>query len=173
MQRDDEPREGARRWTFRLILALILVSVTAGAFAIMFRAALSVVLHDVFDASNIVDAMTRLGWWWRLALPAIGALIAGVLSLLVTRRQGGGVSDVMEAVALGRTRLSMPVTLIKSLASWFAIVCGGSRGREGPLIQFGGTAEYEIGTLSRAHSPLWSHLATSEPRMSRVLYDPR
>jgi CIC family chloride channel protein len=40
----------------------------------------------------------------------------------------------------------MPVTVTKSIASWFAIVCGGSLGREGPLIQFGGTAGHEIGT---------------------------
>jgi CIC family chloride channel protein len=46
----------------------------------------------------------------------------------------------MEAVVLGRVRLSMRVTLLKSLASWFAIVFGGSIGREGPLIQFGGAS---------------------------------
>lgn len=151
-QRSDEPEKDARRWTPRFILALVLVSLVAGTFAIMFRAALSFVLHHVFDAANIVKAMTHLAWWWRLTLPAIGALIAGVLSLLVARRQGGGVSDVMEAVALGRTRLSMPVTLIKSLASWFAIACGGSLGREGPLIQFGGTAGHEIGTRMRVEA---------------------
>ena len=32
----------------------------------------------------------------------------------------------------------MPVTLLKSLSSWLAIASGGSLGREGPLIQFGG-----------------------------------
>ena len=46
--------------------------------------------------------------------------------------------DVMEAIILGRVRLSMRVTLLKSLGSWFAIATGGSVGREGPLIQFGG-----------------------------------
>jgi CIC family chloride channel protein len=44
----------------------------------------------------------------------------------------------MEAIILGRVRLSMRVTLLKSLGSWFAIATGGSVGREGPLIQFGG-----------------------------------
>lgn len=43
----------------------------------------------------------------------------------------------MEAVVLGRVRLSLRVTLLKSLASWLAIAAGGSLGREGPLIQFG------------------------------------
>lgn len=118
----------------------------AGGFAIAFRATLAATVHAIAGVTNIVDAMTAAPWWWRLVLPMIGAFAAGALSLLVARRGGGGVSDVMEAVALGRTRLSMPVTLVKSAASWCAIVCGGSLGREGPLIQFGGAAGNEVGT---------------------------
>jgi CIC family chloride channel protein len=90
--------------------------------------------------------MTGTDWWWRLTMPMLGAFAAGVLSLSIARRGGGGVSDVMEAVALGKTRLSMLVTLVKSAASWCAIVCGGSLGREGPLIQFGGASGNTIAT---------------------------
>ncbi|MFK9175224.1 chloride channel protein, partial [Escherichia coli] len=65
----------------------------------------------------------------------------GLLGMLVARAPAGhGVGDVMEAVVLGRVRLSMRVTLLKSAASWLAIATGGSIGREGPLIQFGGAA---------------------------------
>lgn len=73
------------------------------------------------------------------------------------RRAGQGVGDVMEAVVLGRVGLSMRVTLIKSAASWLAIAFGGSLGREGPLIQFGGSAGKVIGDrlgLSRDRSRL-------------------
>jgi len=90
--------------------------------------------------------MTAADWWWRLIMPTAGALVAGLLARSIAKRGGGGVSDVMEAVALGRTQLSVVVTLVKSAASWFAIVCGGSLGREGPLIQFGGTAGHAVGT---------------------------
>ncbi len=77
--------------------------------------------------------------WLRLFLPALGGLLAGGLGLFVARAPAGhGVGDVMEAVVLGRVQLSMRVTLLKSLASWLAIAFGGSIGREGPLIQFGG-----------------------------------
>jgi chloride channel protein, CIC family len=97
--------------------------------------------------SNIVDGMSGADWWWRLLLPMIGATACGFIALVVARRGGGGVSDVMEAVALGRsTKLSMFVTLTKSAASWCAIVCGGSLGREGPLIQVGGASGYSIAT---------------------------
>lgn len=127
-------------------MALVLVSLAAGGFAIAFRAALSGAVDAVAGVSNIVAAMTGAEWYWRLVLPMLGATAAGLVALSVARRGGGGVSDVMEAVALGRTKLSMRVTLAKSLASWFAIVSGGSLGREGPLIQFGGAAGYNFAT---------------------------
>lgn len=130
----------------RFVLALVVVAVAAGGFAIVFRATLAGALYAVAGASNIVEAMTAASWWWRLAIPMLGAAVAGVLSLSIARRGGGGVSDVMEAVALGKGRLSLLVTVVKSLASWCAIVCGGSLGREGPLIQFGGTAGDQVGT---------------------------
>lgn len=136
----------SRRWAPRFLLALVLVAVAAGGFAIVFRATLALTVRGIAGVANVVDAMTNTDWWWRLSLPMLGALAAGLLSLSIARRGGGGVSDVMEAVALGKTRLSMLVTLVKSAASWCAIVCGGSIGREGPLIQFGGAAGYEVGT---------------------------
>lgn len=128
------------------MLALVVVAVAAGGFAIAFRATLTLTVRGLAGVENVVAAMTNTDWWWRLSLPMVGALAAGLLSLSIARRGGGGVSDVMEAVALGTTRLSLVVTLVKSAASWCAIVCGGSLGREGPLIQFGGTAGHEVGT---------------------------
>jgi CIC family chloride channel protein len=127
------------------VLALVVVAVAAGGFAIAFRATLTLAVRGVAGVASIVEGMTNADWWWRLSLPMVGALAAGLLSLSIARRGGGGVSDVMEAVALGKTRLSMLVTLVKSAASWCAIVCGGSLGREGPLIQFGGAAGHEVG----------------------------
>src|SRR6185436_19268317 len=114
-------------------------------FAIVFRTLLAEAVRAVAGVTNTVDAIAAAAWWWRLAFPVLGAFADGLWSLLIARREGGGVSDVMEAVALGRGQLSVVVTLVKSAASWCAIVCGGSLGREGPLIQFGGTAGHAIG----------------------------
>jgi CIC family chloride channel protein len=130
----------------RFVLALLLVALAAGGFAIAFRQTLEWTLRGVTGVANVVDAMTAADWWWRLVVPMVGALVAGLLALSIAKRGGGGVSDVMEAVALGKSRLSVRVTAVKSLASWFAIVCGGSLGREGPLIQFGGTSGHAIGS---------------------------
>jgi CIC family chloride channel protein len=140
-----------RRWAPRFVLALVLVAIAAGGFAILFRATIAGAVRAASGVTSIVDAMVAADWWWRLTVPMFGAFVAGALSITIARRGGGGVSDVMEAVALGTTRLSLVVTLVKSAASWCAIVCGGSLGREGPLIQFGGAAGHEVGTRFALH----------------------
>ena len=123
----------------RFYLGVIVVSFGSAAFSLALRASLSSLAHLVQGASDIVTAMHALPPVMRIALPTIGGLLAGLTAVLAARGAGSqGVGDVMEAIILGRVRLSMRVTLLKSLGSWFAIVTGGSVGREGPLIQFGG-----------------------------------
>ncbi len=126
---------------WRFALGLTLVALSAAAFAIAFRAALAYVLRAAADAPDVVSAMKQAPLWMRLFAPALGGLLAGFLGLIVARVPAGhGVGDVMEAIVLGRVQLSIRLTLLKSLASWLAIAFGGSIGREGPLIQFGGAA---------------------------------
>jgi CIC family chloride channel protein len=120
---------------------VFLVALSAAAFAIAFRGTLAFLLHHFAAASDVVAAMRSVPIGVRFVAPAIGGLLAGVLGLFVARARGGlGVGGVMEAVVLGRVHLSMRVTLLRSAASWLAIAFGGSIGREGPLIQFGGAA---------------------------------
>jgi len=120
---------------------VIAVALGAAAFAIAFRGALGLVVRRWGNEADIVAAARHAPIWLRLLAPAAGGLCAGLLGVLVARAPAGqGVADVMEAVVLGRVRLSMRVTLLKSLSSWLAIASGGSLGREGPLIQFGGAA---------------------------------
>ena len=135
---------GVPRWRFGL--GVLLVALSAAAFAATFHWALTVLLHGIAGTTNIVAAMRQAPIWARMLCPAVGGFLAGLLALLVARASPGhGVGDVMEAVVLGRVRLSARITVLKSLASWFAIAFGGSIGREGPLIQFGGTAGKTIG----------------------------
>jgi chloride channel protein, CIC family len=131
------------RWAIhaRFALGVVLVALAAALFAVVFRWALTSVLVRVAGTSNVVSAMHAAPWWARLLLPAVGGFCAGLLGVLVVRgRAGQGVGAVMEAVVLGRVHLSMRTTLLRSAASWLAIAFGGSIGREGPLIQFGGAA---------------------------------
>jgi CIC family chloride channel protein len=134
----------------RFALAVLLVSLAASTFAIAFRAALQLPLRWLGEApdmgtADVVTAMRAAPLWLRVLLPTGGGLLAGLLARWVARaKEGHGVADVMEAVVLGRVRLSLRVTLLKSLASWCALATGGSLGREGPLIQFGGAAGYAL-----------------------------
>ncbi len=145
---DDEPSEPRPDSPARFALAVLLVATLASVFAVGFRSALTFLLSRVAHAHDVVSAMRAAPLWARVLLPACGGLLAGLVGLVIARAPAGhGVGDVMEAVVLGRVRLSMRITLLKSLASFLAIVSGGSLGREGPLIQFGGAAGKLVGRL--------------------------
>ncbi|HET6339636.1 MAG TPA: chloride channel protein [Polyangiales bacterium] len=140
----------------RFVAGVIIVALAAASFAIAFRWTLAAITHYYAGAQDVVAFMRALPIWLRFTLPAFGGLCAGLLVYL-SQRFGTtqGVSDVMEAVVLGKVRLSLRVTLLKSLGSWFAIASGGSLGREGPLIQFGGAFGQFVSArlqLSATHS---------------------
>jgi CIC family chloride channel protein len=140
----------------RFVAGVIIVALAAASFAIAFRWTLAAITHYYAGAQDVVAFMRALPIWLRFTLPAFGGLCAGLLVYL-SQRFGTtqGVSDVMEAVVLGKVRLSLGVTLLKSLGSWFAIASGGSLGREGPLIQFGGAFGQFVSArlqLSATHS---------------------
>jgi CIC family chloride channel protein len=142
---DKSATSGSLKPIFLLGIGVAIVALMAAAFAALFRAGLSSVLHWA-GGTDVVSVMRGLPRWARLLLPAFGGLLAGCVGALLARSPAGsGVGDVMEAVVLGRVRLSLRVTLLKSAASWLAIVCGGSLGREGPLIQFGGASGKLVG----------------------------
>lgn len=140
------PAPAPARDSLRFAVAVLAVALLAAAFAIAFRLSLSFCFERAADADSVVSAMEKAPRWLRFSLPAVGGLGAGIIGRIVAQSaQGHGVGDVMEAVVFGRIRLSLRSTSLKSLASWLAIVCGGSLGREGPLIQFGGAIGKTIG----------------------------
>ena len=124
------------------------VALGAAGFAVLFRHAIAIVFLRGYGASDVLSAFQGLPWYARLAWPALGGGLAGCLGALAEKLKGGhGVGEVMEAVALGKGRISLRLTLLKALGSWLAIVSGGSVGREGPLIQFGGGLGGALGRL--------------------------
>jgi CIC family chloride channel protein len=132
------------RNTVRYLVAVVLVAIGAAAFAIGFRTALGLVYRRILGGHDVLDAFIHLPWYWRLAAPAIGGLLAGL-----SAGKGQGFGDVMEAVVAGRVKLSLRLTARKALGSWFAIAGGGSIGREGPLIQFGGALGYFVSDVTK------------------------
>ncbi len=147
---DEESRPSERSGAVPFAAGVLLVGAIAAAFAVSFRWTLLAVTRLVSGENDVVSAMRSAPLPARLLVPGLGGLLAGVLVLVASKLpSGAGVSGVMEAVVLGRVRLSMRSTLLKSAASWCAIASGGSLGREGPLIQFGGAAGKVVGARLR------------------------
>lgn len=120
--------------------AVAVVAVVAAGFAVLFRAAVAAATHALGGA-NVVAMIAATPVWERLALPAAGGLVAGLIALEIARHRGtSGVGFVMEAIVLGRERVPLMRSALQLVASWAAIVSGNSLGREGPLIQFGAAA---------------------------------
>jgi len=133
----------------QFLTALAAVAVGAAAFAAAFRGSLAWWYRTLFHANNVVEAIAGLPWWLRLVVPALGGCVAGVIARLRSA-QRQGVSNVMEAVALGNVQLSFRTTLSRVLSSWTAMAGGLSIGREGPLIEFGGTIGASVARLTSA-----------------------
>jgi CIC family chloride channel protein len=132
----------------RFTAALAVTAIGVAGFAIAFRASLALVYRSVYHTANVVEAITALPAWLRLLVPVLGGLLAGILSRLPAARSQG-VSNVMEAVALGRVHLSLRATALRVMSSWGAIATGMSIGREGPLIEFGGTLGATLARFAR------------------------
>jgi CIC family chloride channel protein len=128
----------------RFLIALGLVALGAAGFAVAFRSSLALWYRSVFLAANVVEAIEKLPWWMRLGVPALGGFASGLISRLRSSPRQG-VSNVMEAVVLGNVGLSLSTTVSRVLSSWAAIATGMSIGREGPLIEFGGSLGAAVG----------------------------
>ncbi len=139
-------------------IGVVLVGVLGAAFAIVFRLALHHGTQLVLGTGNVLEGFSALPWPERLALPAAGGAVAGAISLLAARSPGGhGVAVILESVALGRGQIRLPAVLLKSAASLAALCSGGSIGREGSIIQFGGGAGSLVGR--------WLDLPARQARM--------
>jgi chloride channel protein, CIC family len=88
---------------------------------------------------------------WLLAiLPALGALMAGVLSTWVApETKGGGTDSIIRAFHHDRGEVKRRVPLVKALGSLLTLGFGGSGGREGPTMQIGGALGSIVGRYLR------------------------
>jgi CIC family chloride channel protein len=129
-----------------LIGLAMLVGVGAGFGSLVFRAMLDASEHLFRE---VVPG--HIGFRWLLpAIPAAGALLAGILTYRYAREaKGHGVPNVMEAIITKRGIIRARVVVVKALASALTLGSGGSAGSEGPIIQIGSAWGSSIGQLFR------------------------
>lgn len=76
---------------------------------------------------------------WMIAIPALGGLLVGLMARVGSERiRGHGIPEAIEAILIGRSRMSPRVAVLKPLSSAISIGSGGPFGAEGPIIMTGG-----------------------------------
>jgi CIC family chloride channel protein len=105
-------------------------------------------------APHLAESFAHLSPWQRVAVPAVGGLVAGAI-LQFGMRWSGQVTttDYMEAVVLGDGKISTRRSLVKCLSALFSIASGGSIGREGPLVQLSSLVASGVGRLQKWSAP--------------------
>ncbi len=135
-----------------MVLVSVVIGLLGGLCAVGFRLLIQGVNFAFWrQGEYTLDYISSLPFWWKLAAPAVGGLIVGLLVHRFAREaRGHGVPEVMEAVAIRGGRIRPRVVIAKMFASGISIGSGGSVGREGPIVQIGAALGSSIGQ--------WLHL---------------
>ncbi|HET6868316.1 MAG TPA: chloride channel protein [Solirubrobacteraceae bacterium] len=149
-------RRSLARGSGALTVLALLTGVGAGAGAVAFRYLIlgfTYLFTGHRDYSAVGHApnplVPGLGIWFVVATPVIGGLLYGPLvARFAPEARGHGVPEVMLAVNRAGGRIRPQVPVVKSLASALCIGCGGSVGREGPIVQIGSALGSVIGQAS-------------------------
>jgi chloride channel protein, CIC family len=88
--------------------------------------------HLVSPADNRLGLLAVL-------IPMVGGLLIGLMARYGSDKiRGHGIPEAMEAILIGRSRMSPKVALLKPVSSAISIGTGGPFGAEGPIIMTGG-----------------------------------
>jgi CIC family chloride channel protein len=134
-----------------MVLVAVVIGLVGGLCAVGFRLLIRG-LNQVFwhQGQYTLDYLYSLPFWWKIAAPAVGGALVGLIVYRFAREaKGHGVPEVMEAVALRGGRIRPRVVIAKMFASGISIGSGGSVGREGPIVQIGSALGSTIGQWLR------------------------
>ncbi|MEJ0050071.1 MAG: chloride channel protein [Methylovirgula sp.] len=127
-----------------LAIPVALASVAAGlALLKLIQLATNIAYFHEFSFASLQLQSLHLGPT-SVLIPVVGAFIVGLMARYGSEKiRGHGIPEAIEAILLGRSRLSPKVAILKPLSSAIAIGTGGPFGAEGPIIMTGGA----IGSL--------------------------
>jgi CIC family chloride channel protein len=91
-----------------------------------------------FSSVNVTPQQSHLGAWI-IIIPAVGGLLTGLMARYGSEKiRGHGIPEALEAILIGRSRISAKVAVLKPISSAISIGTGGPFGAEGPIIMTGG-----------------------------------
>lgn len=143
------------RWMFYCVLVGLLSGLAALLFNISLEAFQQVTFshlvglelskpggqHNIFHfslPSQLTSIISVGSSWLIIIIPAIGALISGLLVYkFAPEAEGSGTNSVIHAFHKQKGKIKPVVPVVKFLASIFTIGTGGSAGKEGPIAQVG------------------------------------
>lgn len=163
------PRRPVRRWSVatvpwssetKLLIQSALVGVVAGVSGCGFYSALEAMQRTVLEGWAGYTPLAAAGEgivretlttpfrpWMLCVLPAVGALLGGVVSFrFAPETRGGGADGIIAAYHKDGT-VRRRVAVIKAVSSVFCLGFGGSGGREGPIMQVGGAIGSFVGRV--------------------------
>ena len=135
-----------------IALVAILVGLIGGGAAIVFRETISLIqeLFYGYDGELLASHMDTISWWQILLVPTVGGLIVGLLSFfLMPGRRPHGVADVIRNSALRGGRMRLRTGVGAALISAVTLGCGGSAGREGPVVHLAASVTSFVATQLR------------------------
>jgi CIC family chloride channel protein len=135
---------------FHLVLAGI-IGVIGGLVNLVFYHAIEstkyLLLHHPGDAVEFAEGLAP---WQRVAVPAVGGLVAGLVlywGLRLVGRQG--TVNFLEVVVAGDGRLPFRTSLVKAASSILSIASGASIGREGAITAMSATLASKLGQFRK------------------------
>lgn len=141
-----------------LVATALIVGVGSGLSAVLFIRLLGLVtrfllLVEEWAGGSLI--FMQLGVLLVMALA--GFVVGQIIVRWSVETKGGGIPEVMEAIALHGGRIRLRVAPAKLVASVITIGAGGSAGREGPIVQIGAALGSAVGQFF--------HLSTDRIRM--------
>lgn len=132
-----------------MVLCGVVIGVLGGLGAVGFRFLIRLFQRLFFGPGlNLLENVCALPWYHKLLAPAIGGAVIGPIIYFFAREaKGHGVPEVMEAVVMRGGVIRPRVVGVKALVSALTIGCGGSVGREGPIVQIGSAIGSTLGQL--------------------------
>ena len=116
----------------------VMSSFVAYALVWLIGVATNLIWYHRYSSALVSPASSTLGVIG-VIVPVVGGLVIGLMARYGSEKiRGHGIPEALEAILIGRSRMSAKVAVLKPLSSAIAIGTGGPFGAEGPIVMTGG-----------------------------------